>query len=35
MKKMDERGFSFIVPLTLVIVVGFAVMAVGGRKGLL
>ena len=26
----DNRGFSFIVPMTLAIVVGFAIMAVGG-----
>jgi len=26
---IDERGFTFIVPMTVVIVVGFAIMAVG------
>lgn len=26
----DEKGFSFIVPMTLAIVVGFAILAIGG-----
>lgn len=26
----DNRGFSFIIPLTITIIIGFAVMAVGG-----
>ena len=30
MRKLNTEGFSFIVPMTLAIVVGFAVMAVGG-----
>ena len=28
--RMDERGFSFIVPMTLAIIIGFCVMAIGG-----
>jgi flagellar biosynthesis protein FlhB len=28
--KLNQKAFSFIVPMTLAIVVGFAIMAVGG-----
>jgi hypothetical protein len=30
MRKFDTKAFSFIVPMTLAIVVGFAIMAIGG-----
>lgn len=32
MKKLlrNKKGFSFIVPMTLAIIVGFAIMAIGG-----
>lgn len=29
MKKLNKKGFSFIVPMTLAIVVGFAILAIG------
>lgn len=28
--KMNNQGFAFIVPMTLAIVVGFAILAIGG-----
>ena len=28
--KLDDKGFAFIVPMTLAIVVGFAILAIGG-----
>lgn len=30
MRKLNTKGFSFIIPMTLAIVVGFAILAIGG-----